>query len=70
MKNFTPESDIVWFFKSFSFIKEQPKFRPAGNIDLPRITYSLQSYSGRLGARLTSVEKAIWTWSRHSMLFL
>ncbi len=44
---------------SFSFIKKQPKFWPTGNIDLPGSPYSLHGCSGRLGAKLTSVEKAI-----------
>ncbi len=62
-------SEVVGF-KSFSFIKGLPNFQPTGNIDLPRGPYSLHGYSGRLSARLTSFEKAIWTWSHHSMLFL
>ncbi len=50
--------------------RRQPKFQPSGNIELPCSPYSLNAYSGWLGARSTSVEKAIWTWSRTSMLFL
>jgi hypothetical protein len=62
--------NVACNFLCFSFIKKQPKFWPTGNIDLPGSPYSLHGYSGRLGARLTSVEKANWTCSRHSMLFL
>ncbi len=54
-------------FLCYSFIKGQPKFQP------PRQhwpAHSLHAYSGRLGASSTSVEKAIWTCSRHSMHFL
>ncbi len=60
---------ILGFFHCF-FIKGQPKFWSSGNIDLPSCPYSLPVYSGRLVARFTSVKKAIWTWSRHSMPFL
>ncbi len=69
MKNFTTSVKYCGFL-CFSLIKRQPTFWPAGNIDLPGSPYSLHVYSGRLGARLTSVEKAIRTCSRHSMLFL
>ncbi len=62
--------NVACDFLCFSFIKKQPKFWPTGNIDLPGSLYSLHGYSGRLGARLTFVEKANWTCSRHSMLFL
>ncbi len=69
MKNIKTKMNYCNFL-CFSFIKKQTKFWPAGNIDLPGSPYSLHGYSGQLGARLTSVEKAIWTCSHHSMLFL
>jgi len=64
MKNFTT---YTGFFYVFLSSKSSWNF---GTIGLPGSSYSLHGYSGQLGARLTTVEKAIWTCSRHSMLFL
>ncbi len=50
--------NVACDFLCFSFIKKQPKLWPIGNIDLPGSPYSLHGYSGRLGARLTSIKKA------------
>jgi hypothetical protein len=58
MKTFLTRVTYSDFLKFF-FHQGQPKFWPPGNIDLPCSQYSLHGYSGRLGARLTSIEKAI-----------
>jgi hypothetical protein len=58
MKTLTTEVKFL-IFLCFSFIKKQPKFWPTSNIALPGSSYSLHGYSGRLGARLTSVKKTI-----------
>jgi len=47
------------FISEIDFLKGQPKFQHPGNIELPSSSYSLHGYSGQLGARSTTVEKAI-----------
>ncbi len=47
------------YFCFFLIHKWQPKFQPAGSIELPGCPFSLHGYSGWLGARLTSSKKAI-----------
>jgi hypothetical protein len=41
-----------------NLLQGPPNFQPPGNNDLPGSPYSLHGYSGRLGARSTSVKKA------------
>jgi hypothetical protein len=65
-KNFTTLMKFIDFLMLF-FHQREAKIQPS-RTHWP--VYSMHGYSGWLGARSTSVEKALWTCSRHSMHFL